>query len=48
MFRRTFLSLTAVSMLAVGPAFADPMCLRFAQWLEREYRGFEPPPALVD
>jgi amidase len=32
----------------VGPAFSDPLCLRFAQWLEREYRGFEPPPALQD
>ena len=32
----------------VGPRLADPLCLRFAQWLEREYRGFEPPPALLD
>jgi amidase len=28
----------------IGPAFADPVCLRFAQWLEREYRAFVPPP----
>ncbi len=28
----------------IGPAFADPLCLRFAQWLEREYCGFTPPP----
>ena len=31
----------------IGPAFADPDCLRFAQWLEREYRAFEAPPALA-
>lgn len=30
----------------VGPAFADPECLRFAQWLEREYHAFVPPPGL--
>ena len=28
----------------IGPAFADPVCLRFAQWLERDYRAFVPPP----
>ena len=28
----------------VGPLFADPDCLRFAQWLEREYRAFVAPP----
>jgi amidase len=28
----------------IGPAFADPDVLRFAQWLEREYRAFVPPP----
>ena len=28
----------------IGPAFADPACLRMAQWLEREWRGFVPPP----
>jgi amidase len=27
-----------------GPAFADPVCLRFARWLETEYRAFVPPP----
>lgn len=29
----------------VGPVFADPDCLRFARWLEREYRAFVPPPS---
>jgi amidase len=29
----------------IGPVFADPECLRFAQWIEREYRAFVPPPA---
>ena len=28
----------------IGPLFADPVCLRFAQWIEREYRAFVPPP----
>ena len=28
----------------VGPVFADPVCLRFARWLEVEYRAFQPPP----
>jgi amidase len=28
----------------IGPAFGDPVCLRFARWLETEYRGFVPPP----
>ncbi len=28
----------------VGPVFGDPDCLRFAQWLEREYRSFAAPP----
>ena len=27
----------------VGPVFGDPDCLRFAQWLEREYRSFVAP-----
>ena len=27
--------------------FADPVCLRFARWLEIEYRGFVPPPLAV-
>jgi len=32
----------------VGPVFSDPMCLRFARWLETEFRSFAPPPmALV-
>ena len=31
----------------VGPVFGDPDCLRFAQWLEREYRAFVAPPALA-
>ena len=30
----------------VGPVFADPECLRFARWIEREYRAFVPPPGL--
>ena len=28
----------------VGPAFGDPVCLRFARWLEEAYRAFVPPP----
>lgn len=28
----------------IGPAFADPACLRMAQWLERHWRGFVAPP----
>jgi amidase len=28
----------------VAPAFGDPDALRFAQWLEREYRAYVPPP----
>ncbi len=31
----------------IGPCFADPDVMRFAQWLEREFRGFVPPPGLV-
>lgn len=27
-----------------GPVLADPVCLRFARWLETEYHGFVPPP----
>jgi len=27
-----------------GPVFADPVCLRFARWLQTEYRAFVPPP----
>jgi amidase len=28
----------------IGPAFGDPMGLRFARWLEAEYRAFVAPP----
>ena len=28
----------------IGPVFADPVCLRFARWLETEYRSFVAPP----
>jgi amidase len=28
----------------VGPAFGDPVCLRFARWMEEAYRAFVPPP----
>ncbi len=28
----------------IGPAFADPVCLRLARWLEDEYHGFVAPP----
>ncbi len=28
----------------VGPVFSDPVGLRFARWLETEYRAFQPPP----
>ncbi len=31
----------------VGPAFGDPVCLRFARWLEEAYRAFVPPPMAV-
>ena len=30
-----------------GPMFGDPDVLRFAQWLEREFRGFLPPPGAL-
>jgi hypothetical protein len=30
-----------------GPVFDDPVCLRFARWLEAEYRAFVPPPMAV-
>ena len=32
----------------VGPVFADPVCLRFARWLEQEYRAFQAPPLARD
>jgi amidase len=28
----------------VGPVLADPLCLRFARFLEEHWRAFEPPP----
>ena len=30
----------------IGPVFAGPVCLRFAQWLERAYRAFAAPPLM--
>ena len=33
-----------VGAQVVGPLFADPVCLRFARWLEDEYRRFVAPP----
>ena len=30
----------------IGPLFGDPDVIRFAQWLEREFRGFVSPPGL--
>ncbi len=33
-----------VGAQVIGPAFADPVCLRFARWLEEAYRAFVPPP----
>ena len=32
----------------VGPLFADPLCLRFAQWIEDHYRAFVPPPIATE
>jgi amidase len=32
----------------IAPAFGDIDALRFAQWLEREYRAFVPPPLAID
>jgi amidase len=32
----------------IGPVFSDPDGLRFAQWLEREYRAFVPAPMACD
>ncbi|MDH4050592.1 MAG: amidase family protein, partial [Rubrivivax sp.] len=31
----------------VGPVLADPACLRFAKWLEEDYRQFMAPPGCV-
>jgi len=33
-----------IGVQVCGPLFADPVCLRFARWLESEYRAFQPPP----
>ena len=33
-----------IGVQVCGPVFADPVCLRFARWLEDEYRAFQPPP----
>jgi len=30
----------------IGPVWADPVCLRMAQWIEKEWRGFVAPPGL--
>ena len=30
----------------IGPWFGDPDVMRFAQWLESEFRAFQPPPGL--
>ncbi len=34
-----------LGLQAIGPYLEDRTTLRFAQLLEREWRGFEPPPA---
>jgi len=31
----------------IGPVFGDPLCLRFAAWLEQGWRAFVPPPGLA-
>ena len=31
----------------IAPVFGDPMCLRFARWLEEAYRAFVPPPVAM-
>jgi amidase len=36
-----------VGVQIVGPQYEDLTCIRFAQLLEREYRGFAPPPGLA-
>jgi amidase len=35
-----------IGVQIIGPAFADPVCLRFARWLEDEVRTFVAPPVL--
>ena len=32
-----------VGAQVIGPVYGDPVCLRFARWLETEYRCFVPP-----
>ena len=36
-----------VGAQVIGPVFADPVCLRFARWLESEWRAFVAPPLAV-
>ncbi len=36
-----------VGAQVIGPLFADPVCLRFARWLEDEYRRFVAPMAVT-
>lgn len=31
----------------IGPVFGDPVCLRFARFLEEHWRAFMPPPAMA-
>jgi amidase len=33
-----------VGVQIIGPVLSDPVCLRFARWLEGEYHAFVPPP----
>lgn len=35
-----------VGAQVIAPWFADPLALRFAEWLEQGFRGFQPPPGL--
>ena len=34
-----------VGVQIIGPQYGDYSCIQFAKLLEKEYRGFEPPPA---
>jgi amidase len=36
-----------IGVQIIGPLHGDLTCLRFARLLERDYRGFEPPPQLA-
>jgi len=36
-----------VGVQIVGPQYHDHCCIRFAQLLEKEFRAFSPPPALI-